>query len=157
MTFGRLLVSCAELCVCKYHFWLKWSNYSFPYFIWQLSLSLQYTAALVAISWLGSVNTISDQSGNDSGLLYDTLWLCLMNFPISVLFSYLCIIFLSLYYFLIYVLFSYLCIMRTVCVWMCDVLLPPGVNPTAVKYISYILREILSVFLHSSEAYSSLH
>jgi hypothetical protein len=34
-----------------------------------------------------------------------------------------------------YVLFSYLCIMRTVCVLVCDVLLPPGVNPTAVKYI----------------------
>jgi hypothetical protein len=38
-----------------------------------------------------------------------------------------------------YVLFSYLCIMRTVCVQMCDVLLPPGVNPTAVKYIYHIL------------------
>jgi hypothetical protein len=35
----------------------------------------------------------------------------------------------------IYSQFSFLCIMCTVCVQMCDVLLPPGVNPTAVKYI----------------------
>jgi hypothetical protein len=40
--------------------------------------------------------------------------------------------------FLISVLFSYLCIMRAVCVQMFDVLLPPGVNPTAVKYIYHI-------------------
>jgi hypothetical protein len=32
---------------------------------------------------------------------------------------------------------SVLCILCTVCVSMCTVLLPPGVNPTAVKYISY--------------------
>jgi hypothetical protein len=30
--------------------------------------------------------------------------------------------------------FSFLCIMCIVCVYMCDVLLPPGVNPTAVIY-----------------------
>jgi hypothetical protein len=29
---------------------------------------------------------------------------------------------------------------------MCDVLLPPGVNPTAVKYIQYIIYHIITVF-----------
>jgi hypothetical protein len=43
------------------------------------------------------------------------------------------------------VLFSYLCIMRTVCVLKCDVLLPPSVNPTAVKYIYHNISLVLSV------------
>jgi hypothetical protein len=40
--------------------------------------------------------------------------------------------------------FSFLCILCTVFVYMCAVLLPPGVNPVAVKYIyiyiSYLIK-----------------
>jgi hypothetical protein len=53
------------------------------------------------------------------------------------------------------VLFSYLCIMRTVCVYMCDVLLPPGVNPTAVKY--YIISILILHFRTIKSCQSQLH
>jgi hypothetical protein len=42
--------------------------------------------------------------------------------------------------------FSFLCIMCTVCVQICYILLPPGVNPTAVKYI-YISYHFINCYI----------
>lgn len=88
MTFGRVLVSCAALCVCRFHSWLKW-EILILYFMWQLSLSFQYTAAHVAISWVGSVNAINDSKGNDSRWFSNNT-LTLLNGYCVIFWGYFC-------------------------------------------------------------------
>jgi magnesium-transporting ATPase (P-type) len=65
----------------------------------------------------------------------------------SQIFSFYCYVFFSFYCYVC----SVLCVLCTVCVWMCTVLLPPGVNPIAVKskciYNIYELSTSLAVRL----------
>jgi len=55
------------------------------------------------------------------------------------MYSFVCLSILIVMYVPFWVLF--LCVLCIVCVWMCTLLLPPGVNPIAVnKYIKIVVQ-----------------
>jgi hypothetical protein len=61
---------------------------------------------------------------------------------------------LACYIILVHLLEYIIYIMCIVCVQMCDILLPPGVNPIAVKYIYQIINiygDVWDVFVWKTE------
>jgi hypothetical protein len=78
MTFGRVMVSCAALCVCRFHSWLKWEITPSLFYLTTIAF-LAYTAAHVPISWVGSLMRLMIRQETTADDCLITHWLCLMD------------------------------------------------------------------------------